>query len=138
MNRPFTGGCACGAVRFSISAEPIAMLDCQCRQCQHVSGTGHTSNLTFMSQDVQKTGEAAVYQTRGDGGTLKDNAFCSRCGSPLYLTFADMPQYFVVRAGALDEPARYAPQCVTWAEAGHSWDAQRDGMTMHGRMPPQG
>ena len=37
MNTPYTGGCACGAIRYSISAEPAVMNDCQCRQCQRDS-----------------------------------------------------------------------------------------------------
>jgi hypothetical protein len=35
-----TGGCACGAIRYEISAEPLAMNHCQCRDCQRKSGTG--------------------------------------------------------------------------------------------------
>ena len=34
MSEPYTGGCACGAIRYAISAVPIAMNDCQCRDCQ--------------------------------------------------------------------------------------------------------
>ena len=43
MSKPYTGGCACGAIRYEISAEPIAMNDCQCRDCQRTSGAGHGS-----------------------------------------------------------------------------------------------
>ncbi len=30
----FSGGCSCGAVRYTISAEPIRGFQCQCRDCQ--------------------------------------------------------------------------------------------------------
>ncbi|RYE59425.1 MAG: aldehyde-activating protein, partial [Rhizobiaceae bacterium] len=40
MHEPFTGGCTCGAVRYTVTGEPVAMVDCQCRQCQRESGTG--------------------------------------------------------------------------------------------------
>mgnify|MGYP000278790616 CR=1 FL=1 len=43
MSRPCTGGCACGAVRYGIPGEPLARADCQCRDCQRKSGTGHGS-----------------------------------------------------------------------------------------------
>lgn len=49
MSEAYTGGCACGAIRYAISDEPIAMVDCQCRDCQGTSGTGHGSYLTFPS-----------------------------------------------------------------------------------------
>ena len=54
MSKPYTGGCACGANRCEISAEPIAMNDCQCRDCQSTSGTGHGSYLTFPSREAVK------------------------------------------------------------------------------------
>ena len=47
MSKAFTGGCACGAIRYEIPAEPLVMSDCQCRDCQRKSGTGHGSYLTF-------------------------------------------------------------------------------------------
>ena len=47
MSKAYTGGCACGAIRYEISGEPLVMTDCQCRDCQRTSGTGHGSYLTF-------------------------------------------------------------------------------------------
>jgi hypothetical protein len=34
MPAPFSGGCACGAIRYECSAEPIVMGNCHCRDCQ--------------------------------------------------------------------------------------------------------
>jgi len=50
MTAPFTGGCACGAVRYECTKEPLGSIncqcrDCQCRDCQCVSGTAHPSVL---------------------------------------------------------------------------------------------
>jgi hypothetical protein len=56
MTRPYTGGCACGALRYEISGEPIAMIDCQCRQCQRESGTAHASHVTFRAAEVKLDG----------------------------------------------------------------------------------
>src|SRR2546421_1924 len=41
MSEAYTGGCACGVIRYEISGEPLASNDCQCRDCQRKSGTGH-------------------------------------------------------------------------------------------------
>ncbi len=57
MTRSFTGGCACGAIRYDVSGEPVAMVDCQCRQCQRESGTGHASHLVFEGAVVGLGGE---------------------------------------------------------------------------------
>ena len=84
MSEPYTGGCACGAVRYAIAAEPIFSNDCQCRDCQRRSGTGHGSYLTFASRaDVNLTGEAARWDVAGDSGTVKSHSFCPGCGAPV-------------------------------------------------------
>jgi len=40
MKIPFTGGCACGAIRYECTAEPVIMVKCHCRDCQHITGGG--------------------------------------------------------------------------------------------------
>jgi hypothetical protein len=45
MTIPFTGGCACGAIRYECSAEPIMMFKCHCRDCQQVTGGGFVAGL---------------------------------------------------------------------------------------------
>ena len=64
MADPYTGGCACGAVRYKVSAEPAVMVDCQCRQCQRDSGTGHQSHLTFVGAPVEVSGQASRERKR--------------------------------------------------------------------------
>ena len=56
MSDAYTGGCACGAVRYEIPGEPIVMNHCQCRDCQRRSGTGHGSYLTFPRTQAWRSG----------------------------------------------------------------------------------
>ncbi|EMY63040.1 GFA family protein [Leptospira terpstrae] len=123
MNLPYTGGCACGAIRYHISDEPIFMNDCQCKDCQKMSGTGHGSYLTFPSRtQVKLEGEATHFDRIGDSGNTKTNSFCPKCGSPVYMTFAGMPKLFTIHATSLDDPGRYKPQAVTYSLRGFPWD----------------
>ena len=123
MSKAYTGGCACGAIRYEISAEPIAMNDCQCRDCQSTSGAGHGSYLTFPSREAVKLeGEATLWDMVGDSGNVKTRGFCPACGSPVYLTFSAMPDLFTIHAASLDDPGRYEPQMVTYTVRGHAWD----------------
>ena len=137
MSDAYTGGCACGAVRYEISAEPIFMNDCQCRDCQRTSGTGHGSYLTFPSRaQVKVAGEATHWDMVGDSGNVKTRAFCPACGSPVYLTFAAMPDLFTVHAASLDDSSRYAPQVVTYGVRGHAWDHVDPALPKFEKMPP--
>jgi hypothetical protein len=136
MNKPYVGGCACGAIRYEVSAEPVLMSDCQCRQCQRDSGTGHGSHVTFVGAPVKVTGEATLWTVVGENGTRKSRAFCPTCGSPVYLTLPDMPDIFVASAASLDDPARYTPQMVMWTAAGHPWDRLDPAVPKFDKMPP--
>lgn len=136
MSDAYTGGCACGAVRYEISGEPIFSNHCQCRDCQRVSGTGHGSYLTFASRkSVTLTGKATQRDVTGDSGGVKTHGFCPSCGSPVYLTFAGNPELFTVHAASLDDPGRYQPQVVTYAIRGHAWDRLDPALPKFDRMP---
>jgi hypothetical protein len=136
MGEAYTGGCACGAIRYEISDVPLVMNDCQCRDCQRKSGTGHGSYLTFPQRSAVKlTGEAKQWDIVGDSGNVKTRAFCSTCGSPVYMTFAAMPDLFTVHAASLDDPRRYKPQMVTYAVRGHAWDRVDPALPKYEKMP---
>lgn len=137
MSKPFTGGCACGAIRYEISAEPLVMADCQCRQCQRKSGTGHGSYLTFADRkSVKLEGDATQWDIAGDTGNVKTRAFCPTCGSPVYMTFKAMPDLFTIHAASLDDPGRYKPQMVMYRASSHAWDKVDPALPRFDGMPP--
>ena len=136
MSEAFTGGCACGAVRYEIDSEPIFQNDCQCRHCQQRSGTGHGSYLTFAGRSAVKVeGNATEWRLAADSGNMKSHAFCPICGSPVYLTFAAMPDFFSITAASLDDPARFKPQAVTYHARGHAWDRVDPTLPAFDKMP---
>jgi hypothetical protein len=123
MNEAYVGGCACGAIRYVISDEPIMSNDCQCRDCQHTSGTGHGSYLSFADRGrVVVQGEASQWAMTADSGNVKTRAFCPTCGSPVYLTYSAMPEVFTIHAASLDDPGRYRPEVVSYTMRGYDWD----------------
>ena len=137
MSKTYSGGCACGDIRYDISGEPIFMNDCQCRDCQQTSGTGHGSYLTFASRKaVTLKGEATHWDMVAESGNVKTRSFCPACGSPVYLTFAAMPELFTIHAASLDDPGRYKPQVVTYVARGHAWDQVSQALPKFDRMPP--
>ena len=113
------------------------MVDCQCRDCQRKSGTGHGSYLTFGSREAVKlTGHATHWDMIGDSGNVKTRGFCPTCGVPVYLTSAAMPEFFSVHAASLDDPARYQPQAVIFRSSGHDWDRVDLALPQFEKMPP--
>lgn len=132
----YSGGCACGSIRYETTGEPIFENHCRCRDCQRRSGTGHGSYLTFAQRaDMTITGEAASWCVAGDSGNEKIHAFCPTCGTPVYLSFAAMPELIAVHAASLDDPGRFRPQVVTYNAGGYPWDTVDPSLQIFEKMP---
>lgn len=137
MTRPYTGGCACGAIRYEIAEEPATMNLCQCRQCQRESGSGHGAHLTFAGARVKMSGEPAWWESVGENGTRKRRGFCPTCGAPMFIALPDMPEIFITSAASLDDPSRYHPQVVYWTAAGQAWDHLDPALAPFEKLPPE-
>lgn len=133
---PYTGGCECREIRYEVIGRPIVELHCQCRQCQHSSGTGHASHLTFLDAEVRITGSAREWDMTGERGNRKRRAFCGTCGAPVYMTIPDRPGLFVVTPASLDAPERFAPQMLVWAKGGFAWDHVDPSLERFEKLPP--
>ena len=136
MRKTYAGGCACRTIRYEIEAEPVFQPDCQCRDCQRMSGTGHGSYLVFPASDVKLQGEAREWSFAGDSGNMKTRGFCPTCGMPVYLTSAAMPDMFTVHAASLDDPSRYAPQAVMYRVSALAWDHVDPALPRFEKLPP--
>ena len=131
----YSGGCACGAVRYETDSHPIFQNHCQCLHCRKRSGTGHSSYLTFADRKaVATSGDITVWRVRGDSGNEKLHGFCPICGTPVFLGFAAMPDLLAVHAGSLDDASLFAPEAVTYAIRALNWDAIADDVPRFDRM----
>ncbi|WP_196257682.1 GFA family protein [Pelagibacterium limicola] len=137
MNKiTYTGGCACGAIRYGASTEPVSQNHCQCLDCQKRSGTGHGSYLSFMQPAADLvTGQSSQWTVTADSGNDKTHHFCPICGTPVYLTFAAMPDLTAIHATSLDDPRMFEPQAVTYAFRGHPWDVLDGAIPKFEKMP---
>ncbi|HMW47277.1 MAG TPA: GFA family protein [Cellvibrionaceae bacterium] len=137
MTTPYTGGCACGAIRYEINAEPLIGVECHCSDCRHESGNGHASHLVFPRAAARIDGTASEWSMTADSGNIKTRAFCPTCGTPVYMIFAANPAAFSVRAGSLDEPSRYTPKVVTYTSRALAWDMVDSSLPSFTEMPPR-
>jgi hypothetical protein len=135
MSDVYTGGCACGAIRYEIAGEPVFQNHCQCLDCQRKSGTGHGSYLTFPRANVKVQGKVTDWNIVADSGNMKTRSFCPTCGSPVYVTFSAMPENFAVHAASLDDPTRFKPQAVTYTVRGYAWDFIDPSVDRFEKMP---
>ncbi len=130
------GGCLCGAVRYECKADPLTGVQCQCRDCQKESGTGHGSHLLFPKDAVQVSGPTKEYRNKADSGNTVTRGFCANCGSPIYGSSSGFPDMMTVRAASLDDPGLFRPQIVVYTVRGQAWDQMDAALPKFERMPP--
>ena len=116
-----TGGCLCGAVRFSAETDAPISLACHCRDCQYVSGGAPAVVVVVPSAALRVTGDTRSFRATADSGTEVHRAFCPDCGTPLFAGNAAHPEVVSIKLGALDDPAAFAPQSHIWTASAQPW-----------------
>src|ERR1700741_2865029 len=121
MNK-IRGGCLCGAVRYSSTAEPLATVICHCRNCQRQSGTAFSVVVGVPKGALQMNGaEPATFEDRGESGMPVRRRFCSNCGSPIFSEAAAVPAVAWGAGGTLDDTSWLQPQSHIWCESAQAW-----------------
>src|SRR5262245_28916780 len=116
------GGCLCGAIRYEISGEPVAMGACHCRDCQYVSGGAPANVMIMREEDVRITkGSPRTYRSKSARGNDVGRLFCGQCGTPLFSESKGQPQFLAVKAGSLDDPTAFKPIANIWVSSAPPW-----------------
>lgn len=133
---PFSGGCACGAVRYEASAEPVVMLNCHCRDCQRSSG-GPFSSFVVVPTEAFKLvkGELRFHASPSEMGGMTRRGFCAECGSPISGKPDMLGHIVAIRAASLDDPGGFAPQMDVWTSDAHAWDKMDAGLGKFEKYP---
>ncbi|HQZ12135.1 MAG TPA: GFA family protein [Devosia sp.] len=100
LQREYSGGCQCGAVRYHARRLGPNPHLCHCRMCQKAVGNLFASLVRVKREDIG--------WTRGAPATFRSSAhvergFCSRCGTPLFVVDDDSA-HLAITIGSLDTP----------------------------------
>ena len=121
MTAPFSGGCACGSIRYVCASAPIAMLNCHCRDCQRSSGAPFASGVIVLVSDTAITGTPKTYSVRAGSGSLATRSFCYNCGAPLFTHGEAAPEFMSIRFTSLDNQSEFQPMLDIWTSTAQSW-----------------
>lgn len=132
----FTGGCLCGAVRYSCEAAPMMAGHCHCEDCRRSSGTGHCSHLGVPEASVSLAGTTTCFAKPADSGNLVTRCFCPTCGAPVFSTNASMPGVVFLRASSLDDLEVFKPQIHVYVSRAATWDRPDATLPAFDTMPP--
>ena len=140
MTPSVTGGCLCGAIRYSISQPVETISACHCTHCQKASGTGASYNAIVPTSAVTFTaGKTKVYKDTAESGNTLYRHFCGDCGSPMYSQREKMPEMMVLKVGTLDDSSGLKLTTNIWTRSARPWMHIDPGATNHPQnrpMPP--
>jgi hypothetical protein len=114
-----SGGCLCGAVRYTVRGEPFHVGRCHCGDCRKESGSTYTIYGQWPLDAFESTGEYATYEGR---------SFCPRCGASLFT----VDEAAEIRLGSLDEaPFGLRPEAEIWIKRREPWLHEIEGASQH-------
>jgi len=119
------GSCHCGYIKFEGEADPEKVNICHCTDCQQSTGTAFRTNVPVPGNAFKiLSGEPAIYvKTTAESGNPRAQAFCPKCGTPIYSTTpGDGPKLsYMVRVGILRERDQLTPKVQIWARSARPW-----------------
>lgn len=98
-----TGGCQCGAIRFSVTGPLTDTSICHCRMCQKAFGNFYAPLVNTKGSDFKWT-KGEPKRWRSSNHVLR--GFCETCGTPLTYEAEDG---LALAIGAFDDPSKLSP-----------------------------
>jgi hypothetical protein len=118
------GSCHCGYITIEGEADPEKTQICHCTDCQTGTGSAFRVSVPVAGTSFRMAGQPTSYvKTTADSGKPRVQAFCPRCGSPIYSTTpGDGPQpSYTVRVGILRQRREFVPKRQNWVRSSLQW-----------------
>jgi len=109
-----TGGCLCGRLRYSVTAEPSNPHYCSCGQCQRWSGAPVVAWIDAPLDAVRFDGPGGEPAWHRSSEKAR-RGFCPSCGGTVFYR-SDGGALLGITTASLDEPDRFPP--VKWSHSG--------------------
>lgn len=129
----YSGGCQCGAVRYTARGVPVLASICHCRMCRHASAAPAVGWATFAESDVRfDQGRPRIYASSAEAR----RGFCAECGTQISFTASFMPGLIDLTLCSLDDPESIAPTLHIWHSRHLSWSEFADDLPRLAEAPP--
>ncbi len=124
------GGCACGKTRYRLTAAPLIVHCCHCRDCQRLTGSAFVVNIWIERRFVE-TDHAGLSSNRLTAGSGKPHEVfrCPDCGTAIYSKYHAAPgDTVLLRAATLDRPETVTPDVHIFTRSKLPWLALPEGV----------
>lgn len=117
-----TGGCRCGAVRYTIAAERIdAVYCCHCTDCQRWAGSAFSEQAVIREDAINASGPVIEFTLTTPSGAQSHQRACGVCHNRLWNANSSRPGIVTVRAGTLDHNRTLSPRAHIWTKSKQPW-----------------
>ncbi len=96
-----SGGCHCGAVRYTLRASPLSIMHCHCEDCRKTSGCLYQTGGVLRRDKVEIEGAENLTGYRTSPSF--EQQFCRTCGCNLFAYDDDETTLFYVHVSTLDD-----------------------------------
>jgi hypothetical protein len=122
MDAPLEGGCSCGAVRYRLTAAPMFVHCCHCRDCQRQTGSAFVLNALIETACVEMlSGVPEPISMPTDSGRPHDIYRCPKCGVAVWSDYGRRGAMRFVRVGTLDDASAVAPDVHIYTRSKLPW-----------------
>lgn len=117
------GGCACGGVRYRLTARPLFVHCCHCRWCQREAGSAFALNAMIETVKVEiLKGAPAMVKTPSQSGKGQKFLRCPSCQIALWSHYAGAGEKVsFIRVGTLDNPDLTPPDIHIYTASKQPW-----------------
>jgi hypothetical protein len=116
------GGCACGAVRYRLTSDPLFVHCCHCLNCQRQTGSAFVINLLIETDRVELVGSEPRRVDVPRGSSTQRIWRCPDCQIAVFSQYTSGRLRFV-RGGTLDDPASVEPDVHIYTRSKLPWVA---------------
>jgi hypothetical protein len=127
MSASLEGGCACGAVRYRLTSDPLFTNCCHCLNCQRQTGSAFVITLLIEADRVELlAGTPQPVDTPGDDGSKQTIFRCPTCQVAVFSRYG-RPDVLFIRGGTLDQPSGVTPDAHIFTRSKLPWITLPDG-----------
>ena len=131
-----TGGCLCGALRYTLKAEPALIGVCHCRDCQKFTGSAFSFLVAVPLTALEIEGSSKAFDKPGDSGHPITRRFCPECGSSIAEEAFTRPGLVLINAGTLDDRTQFTPTLEIYCGRELPWARLNCGAERFEAAPP--
>ena len=117
-----SGGCQCGAIRYTLSKAPNLVYTCHCSNCRRISSSAFNVSCIVDEEAFQlEQGELVRIEWIVNNNLKRYGEFCPDCGVRIRHGSDPNDGIYAVRGGTLDDQKYAQPVAHIWLSSAAVW-----------------